>query len=58
MIRKRLDVARALLTTGEYRISEIAEQTGFGNDVQYFSRSFKKATGMTPSEYAEGKKPE
>lgn len=51
--RKRLDVAKALLTTGEYRINQIAEQTGFGNDVQYFCRIFKKATGMTPSEYAE-----
>lgn len=53
--RKRLEVARALLATSEYRISQIAEQAGFGNDAQYFCRIFKKATGMTPGEYA--KKP-
>lgn len=57
VIRKRLDVARALLTTGDYRINQIAEQAGFGNDVQYFCRIFKKATGMTPSEYAKKQKP-
>ena len=50
--RKRLDVARALLATGEYRINQIAEQAGFGSDAQYFCRIFKKATGMTPGEYA------
>ena len=36
--------------TGEFTIAEIAYQTGF-NDPKYFSRSFKKHTGKTPSEY-------
>lgn len=31
-------------------IAEIAAAVGF-NDVNYFSRSFKKVTGMTPSQY-------
>lgn len=50
--RKRIEVAKALLLSGNYRINQIAEQTGFGNDLQYFCRIFKKATGMTPSEYS------
>ncbi|MBQ7162045.1 MAG: helix-turn-helix transcriptional regulator [Bacteroidales bacterium] len=39
-----------LMHTGEFTIAEIAYQTGF-NDPKYFSRSFKKHTGKTPSEY-------
>ncbi|MDE7014077.1 MAG: AraC family transcriptional regulator, partial [Kineothrix sp.] len=31
-------------------ISYVAEQTGFNNAV-YFSKKFKKATGLSPSEY-------
>ena len=33
-----------------YRITEIAQFSGF-YDVGYFTRMFKKKTGMTPSEY-------
>ncbi len=49
--RHRIDKAKALLSAGTMRINEVAEQTGFENDIQYFSRSFKKAVGMTPSEF-------
>ena len=49
--RKRIELAKALLAAGELRVNEVAEQTGFGNDIQYFSRIFKKNTGVTPSEY-------
>ncbi len=49
--RKRVELAMALLSSGDLRINEAAEQTGFGNNIQYFSRIFKKNTGMTPSEY-------
>ena len=31
-------------------ITEIAAEAGF-SDANYFARSFKKATGMTPSQY-------
>lgn len=59
--RKRIELAKALLAAGNARISRVAEQAGFGNDIQYFSRIFKKSTGMTPSEYArlqqEGREP-
>lgn len=33
------------------KVQTIAEQVGFGNNPQYFSHVFKKATGMTPSAY-------
>ena len=49
--RKRVELACALLTSGNLRVNEVAEQTGFGNNIQYFSRIFKKNTGITPSEY-------
>jgi len=50
--RKRIEMAKALLKSNpDIRVQEIAERTGFGNDVQYFFRMFKKATGYTPSDY-------
>jgi two-component system response regulator YesN len=39
-----------LLLTGEYSVSEVAGLAGF-NDISYFSREFKRATGVSPSEY-------
>ncbi len=49
--RKRIELACALLSAGNLRVNEVAERTGFGNNIQYFSRIFKKSTGITPSEY-------
>ena len=50
--RKRIEMAKALLRGNpDVLVQDVAEQTGFGNDVQYFFRMFKKATGYTPSEY-------
>ena len=48
----RIERAKQLLSTGFYSIAEIAEKTGF-RDVYYFSRVFKKLTGVTPGEYRE-----
>ena len=42
--------ARELVASGGYTIAQIAYMTGF-NDAHYFSRIFKKETGMTPTEY-------
>ena len=44
----RLHRAKELLLKGEHNIAEIAYQTGFSNP-SYFSKSFKKEFGITPS---------
>lgn len=49
----RIRSARKLLASrsiSNYSVSEIASMVGF-NDVSYFSRVFKRATGVTPSAY-------
>ncbi|MCI8623495.1 MAG: response regulator [Provencibacterium sp.] len=54
LLRARMEKARALLASGAYlRIYEVAQEVGFGDNAQYFSLQFKKAVGMTPSEYAQ-----
>ncbi len=50
VMKKRIDYAKELLMSGQYKISDIAEITGFC-DVYYFSRVFKKITGISPSKY-------
>ncbi|MDQ8184185.1 ATP-binding protein [Pelagicoccus sp. SDUM812002] len=47
----RLKLAAAGLKTGKYTVSEIAENVGY-QELSYFSASFKKQFGVTPSEYA------
>jgi len=49
MLKKRLNKAKHLLTTTDMPISEIAELTGYENSY-YFSRTFRKNSGKTPSE--------
>lgn len=46
----RLDHAMTLLLTSEKPVSEIAFESGYAN-MAYFSKIFKRATGMTPTEY-------
>lgn len=46
----RVEQAKQLLSTTYLQIGEIAEITGF-SDEYYFSRTFKKCTGSTPSFY-------
>jgi len=46
----RLNMAKQLLRDRALPIAEIAEKTGLV-DQSYFSRFFKKKTGLTPSEY-------
>ena len=45
----RLDRAMSMLKNKEGRVSEIALEVGFGNE-KYFSTSFKKRFGKSPSE--------
>jgi AraC-like DNA-binding protein len=47
---QRLDKAKHLLTTSTLPITDIAFRTGF-HDLNYFSRRFKKNTGLTPGKY-------
>lgn len=48
--RCRITAARKLLERSDSSIAEIAEQVGYP-DVNYFIRSFKKYTGVTPGAY-------
>jgi len=48
--KKRLDMAVRLLREG-YNVSETAYRTGF-SDPNYFSKTFKKHLGVSPSEYS------
>lgn len=50
LVKYRLNRAKELLVTTGYSISETALATGFDN-IGYFGRIFKKATGMTPKEF-------
>ncbi len=45
----RIARAKQLLETNFYTIEEVAQQTGF-HDIYYFSKVFKKHTGMTPGQ--------
>jgi hypothetical protein len=46
----KIDRAKTLLREGNGNITQIADALGYAS-VHYFSRYFKQATGMTPSEY-------
>ncbi|MDO5418108.1 MAG: AraC family transcriptional regulator [Lachnospiraceae bacterium] len=46
----RLIMAARLLLCGEKNVTEIAQETGFGQ-TSYFNRLFKRKHGMTPGEY-------
>jgi YesN/AraC family two-component response regulator len=48
----RLKRAAQLLTQGQYLVAEVAEMVGF-NTPKYFSKYFKEAFGMNPSQYAQ-----
>ncbi len=49
----RLSEAKKMLEEGRYTISEIAYRVGY-NDPAYFSKSFKKLFGKSPSEFEHG----
>lgn len=48
--KTRLEMAENMLSDATFPLSEIAEKCGF-YDSAHFSRTFKKRTGITPSEY-------
>ncbi|WWR16137.1 helix-turn-helix domain-containing protein [Lachnospiraceae bacterium JLR.KK008] len=49
----RIEKAKELLGTTEYSMKEICTMCGYA-DPNYFSRSFKKRVGVTPTEYKGG----
>jgi transcriptional regulator GlxA family with amidase domain len=48
--RLRLERARSLLREGEMSVTQAAREAGWG-DAAHFSRAFRSAYGMAPSEY-------
>lgn len=52
LTKKRVDKAKELLKDPAKSIKEVGSDCGY-SDPNYFSRIFKKATGMTPTEYKE-----
>ncbi len=50
----RIEKAKELLNSTDYSMKEICVMVGYA-DPNYFSRSFKKNVGVTPTEYKEGK---
>lgn len=50
ILDKRLNLAKTILASSSSTISETAFKSGF-NSIEYFSKAFKKATGMSPKKY-------
>ena len=46
----RIEHAKYLLSATDIKVNDISKSCGYDNDV-HFMRTFKKATGMTPSEF-------
>lgn len=50
IVLRKIDLAKTLVREQKMNFSEISEHLGFNNP-QYFSRVFKRVTGMSPSEF-------
>lgn len=46
----KINIAKELIRTNRMNFTQISEHLGY-TSIHYFSRQFKKITGMTPSEY-------
>jgi len=53
LINYRMSAAIGHLSSQQYTVSEVAEMVGY-DDVTHFSKSFKRVTGVSPSEYIKG----
>ncbi len=51
-IRLKIDHAKQMIRGRQMNFTQIADALGY-TSIHYFSRQFKKQTGMTPSEYAQ-----
>ncbi|MGN0331786.1 MAG: AraC family transcriptional regulator [Lachnospiraceae bacterium] len=47
----KINAAKELIRTNHMNFTQVSEHLGY-TSIHYFSRQFKKLTGMTPSEYA------
>lgn len=47
----KINAAKQMIRNQQMNFTQIADNLGY-NSIHYFSRQFKKITGMTPSEYA------
>ncbi len=54
LTKLRIERAKVLLNSTQYSMKEICLMSGY-SDPNYFSKSFKKNVGVTPTEYREGK---
>ncbi|MBQ7679027.1 MAG: helix-turn-helix domain-containing protein [Butyrivibrio sp.] len=50
IMNQKIDAANFMLADNDRTVTEIAERLGF-SDVHNFARTYKKHTGLTPSEY-------
>ena len=50
ILNQKIDAANFMLTDNDKPVTEIAAELGF-SDVHNFARTYKKLTGLTPSEY-------
>ncbi|MCM1253796.1 MAG: response regulator [Clostridium sp.] len=53
----RMRAAMNMLKNYQYKVYEVAEQVGY-RDITYFSKTFKKCVGISPSEYQNRYSPE
>jgi YesN/AraC family two-component response regulator len=51
--QKRIEIAKELLESTDLSINRVADSVGYGN-YSYFTKIFKRETGLTPSEYRDG----
>lgn len=49
--KMKIDAAKEMIRMSHLNFTQISEKLGYSS-IHYFSRQFKKITGMTPSEYA------
>ena len=54
-IEMKIEKAKELIRDGQMNFTEIAESLGF-NSLHYFSRLFKKTSGLSPSEFKDNTK--
>ena len=50
LLKLRIDEAKLLLIQGQFPIATVGEMVGF-SDANYFSRAFRKQTGLSPSAF-------